>query len=134
MAEAFQSAVDLARDLSIGIVEALKHVLHCSSLGRDVEVLQGHEFGDGKAVVTFDKADLLARSVDAGLAIGASSRDAGCGKVAAIPAAVLLLFAVRSSDLQSLDRYEISLAQRPGDFRCGHDGSGCAVRNSAAVI
>ena len=62
MAEALQAAVDLARHLAVGIVEAVEHVLDGAALGRDVQVLHGDELGHREAVVHLDQADLLARA------------------------------------------------------------------------
>src|SRR5690348_13629048 len=50
VAEAFEAAIDLARHLALGIVEAVEHVLDRAALGRDEEILHGHQLGDREAV------------------------------------------------------------------------------------
>ena len=134
MAEALQAAVDLAGDLAVAVVEAVEHVLHGAALGRDVEVLQRHEFGNGEAVVAFHETELLTRALDAGLAVGTRGRDARRGEIAAVPGVVLLLDAVGAGDLQRLDRDDVLLAEAAGDLRCGHDGRRRAVADAAAVV
>src|SRR5215467_12774020 len=54
MAGALQPAVDLARDLAVGVVEAVEHVLPALARLGDVQVLHGHELGDREAVMHFE--------------------------------------------------------------------------------
>ena len=133
MAEALESAVDLAGHLAVGVVEAVEHVLDGAALGRDVQILHGDELRHREAVVHLDQAQLVAGLVDAGLRIGALGGDAGGGEVAAVPGVVLRLETVRHRHLQRLDGDHVLLAEAPGDLRRGDDGAGGAVAHPAAV-
>ena len=85
MAKAFQSAVHLAGDLAVKIVESVHDVLYDPTFGRQVQVLHGNHLGDGKAVVHFAHADILARVFDAGLFIGIGRGNACGHEVGAVP-------------------------------------------------
>ena len=69
VAEAFETAVDLARNRAVAIVAAVEHVMRCASGIGEAEILHQHEFGNRKTVVHFDEVDLF----DRGFRISASA-------------------------------------------------------------
>ena len=134
LAEAFQPTIDLARHLAVRVVEAVQNVLHGAAFGRDVKVFKRHQLGDRETVVAFDQAQLLARPVDTGLAVGTLGGDPGRGEVAAVPSVVLFLDAVGPGDLQRLHGDDIPLAQAARDLGCRHDGGRCAIAHATAIV
>ncbi len=133
MTEAFEAAVDLARHLAVGVVEAVHDVFPAFALLRNVQVFHGDQFGDGEAVMDFHHRDFVARIANAGFLVGALRRDARRVEVRAVPGIVLALESVRQRQLQSLDGNRVLLPHRTGDFRRRDDGAGRAVRHAAAI-
>ena len=133
MAEALEAAVDLAGDRAIGVVEAVEHVLPALAGLGDVQVLHGHEFGDGETVMDLEHRHFVARTLDPGLFVGFLRRDARGVEVAAVPRIVARLRAVRDGELQRLDADDVLLAERLGDLGRRDDGRGRTVRHAAAV-
>src|SRR5205085_10716637 len=102
MPEAFEPAVDLTRDFSVGVEEPVHHVARRAALRRDRQILHGDELGHREAIVRLDEIDLLAGILYARLVIGALGGDAGRGEIAAVPGIVLRLHPVRNRELQRL--------------------------------
>src|SRR5688572_3121140 len=112
MTEALETAVDLAGDLAVGVVEAVEHVAPALAGLGDVQVFHGHELGDREAVMDLEHRDFVARALYAGLFIGLLRSDARGVEVAAIPRIVTRLRAVRDRELQCLDADDVVLAER----------------------
>ena len=117
MAETFKTAVNLAGDLAIRVIEPVHHVIDRSPLVGDIEILHRHQLGDGKAVMNFKHADLFAWLGDASFLIGTVRRRPGSDKVAAVPGVMLCFPTVGRRQLQCFHRDQVSLAERFRNLR-----------------
>ena len=80
MTEAFETAVDLARQLAVRVVETVHDIAPPLAFAADVEVFHRHEFGNGETVVHFGEAHLFARIGNARLGVGVAGGRNDFGK------------------------------------------------------
>src|ERR1700678_200207 len=85
MTEAFEAAIDLAREPAIAIVESIQNVAHGPPLVRQEQILHGHELGNRQAVIHLDEAELGARLGDARLLVSLRGGVTRVADVASVP-------------------------------------------------
>ncbi len=133
MTEAFQAAINLARDFAVRVIEAVHHIIDRSPLVRDIEILHRHQFGNGETVMNFKHADLFTWLGNASFLIGTVRRRPGGYKMAAVPRVMLRFPTVGCRKLQRLHGNQVCLAEGFRNLRRCNDRTGRPVTHAAAI-